>query len=309
MFGGRQKTATGIHFSGSKARMVGLFRRRAGLVLAGAAEEELTRPFAPGDLAVAECRQELVEVLGRLCERAGIDLDRPTVAVDPHAALIKPRPLLVPGPATRATRRANLEQLDWETQQLLGEGRGEYTIDYLLLPESGFLVAVRRQLVELYCEVLTAAGASDVEVDLEPFALHNAAEAVGLLDGTGVELLLQVREDGVQAVVLRDGVLSTVVRCGADGTRPGELTELAEVCGRRLHEECSGESVHRAWVAGERAEELAELLASRLASPCMPFDPFLGMELDDRGDELSDALAEGPAFGVAAGLACRRLLP
>ena len=41
------------------------------------------------------------------------------------------------------------------------------------------------------------------------------------------------------------------------------------------------------------AELAAELLAGRLASPCMPFDPFLGMELDDRGDELSDTLAEG----------------
>ncbi len=308
LLGAKWRAATGFHFSGGTLRAVGLGRRRGRLVLHSADAESLERPFASGDLVDDEYRGELVGAVRRLLERNGRRAPRPVVAVDPQAALVKGRPLLIGGPANRRGRQANLDHLRWEMNQLLGDHGALHATDCVLLPEAGFLVAVRRQAVELHRQLLAQAGAPGAQVDVEPFALCNAAEALGILEGTDTEWIIHRGPACLQAMVLRAGQLAMVRRISADTVRSLDLAQLADGCLLRLERECGGEALHRVWVTGEDVEALCQLLAGRLGVPCAPFDPFAGMDLAGRGDELSDTLADGPAYAVAVGLACGRML-
>jgi Tfp pilus assembly PilM family ATPase len=308
LLGAKWRTATGFHFSGVTLRTVGLGRRRGRLVLHTAGAENLDRPFVPGDLVDDAYRGELAGAVQRLLQRTGRRPPRPVVAVDPQAALVKARPLLIGGVAGRRVRQANLDHLQWEMHQLLGDQGPLYATDCVLLPEAGFLVAVRRQSVELHTQVLAQAGARGAAVDVEPFALCNAAEALGILDGTDMEWIIHRGPTCLQALVLRAGRLAVVRRISADTVRSVDLAQLVDGCLLRLGRECDGDTLHRVWVTGEDVESLCQLLAARLGVPCAPFDPFAGMDLVGRGDELSDTLADGPAYAVAVGLACGRLL-
>ena len=300
--------ATGIHFTGSSLRAVVLTRAGEKTVLRGLVQKRLERPFAAAELSAPELRQELAALLQAIGSDGDIDFSRPCIALDPRAVFVKRRPLLSPsGRRSSRQQKADREQLLWEAQQFLGEEHEEFSIDFALTRRHGFVVAVRRRVLDLYLEVCAAAGIDDADVDIEPFALYNAAEESGLLEGQGSELLLEVADDGaaIQALLLTDGELEAVTRCSWEAEEQRSLTEMLVNWLRQVDE--NGESALRqVRMAGEVCELLKRELEERLSVECEVFDPFAGVDTTEFAHP--DLLRAAPVFAVAAGLAQRRLV-
>ena len=308
MFAVKEISATGIHFAGSSLRVVALTRTGEGTVLRGMVQEGLERPFAPAELAAPELRQELAAQLQSISSGGDIDFSHSCIGLDPRAVLLKRRPLSSPtGRRSGRRQKGDREQLLWEAQQFLGEEHEEFSIDFALTDRYGFVVAVRRRVLDLYLEVCAAAGIEATDVDIEPFALYNAAEQAGLLEGPGAELLLEVAADGaaVQALLLIGGELVAATRCVREPEEESSLAEMLVNWVRQMDESGEG-ALRQVCMAGEACESLGRELEEQLGVECEAFDPFA--MVDTSKNAHPGLLQAAPAFAVAAGLAQRRLV-
>jgi hypothetical protein len=303
VFGTSEKSGTGIQFAGDRLRIVELFRSRKGSVLRAVVETGLERPFKLEELAEEERQEELAAALRIAGDEAGIDFVRPCVALDHRAFFFKSRPLIDPIGRSRRARAGNREHLLWEGVQFLGDDQEAFSVDCALAGGRGFVVAVRRQVLDCFLAIFERAGIDDLDFDIEPFALFNAAECAGLLAPDGVALLFEGWERGGQVMLVVDGVLQTVARSVRKGDDRRSPVEFAEDCIQRAREEGGcGDEAQQIWLAGVGMEELAEELMTRLGVACMPFPSFAGVD----SSELPGLPAEEAIFAVAAGLAHRR---
>jgi len=303
VFGSKSRSATGIHLVGTTLRIAELSRTREGIALRGLVQEELDRFFEPRDLGSAERRQELAQVLARVGGEHGMGFDRPCIAVDPRVVLLKRRPLL--GDGNRKTIR---EHLLWEVQQFLEDEHEAFCIDFALLRRCGFVVAVRRRVLDLYLDLFAAAGIDDLDFDIEPFALYNAAERAGLLATSGAELLLDVAGPVAHVLLLSDGEPEAVKVCTWDPEGDGSLFDALESCVRETILEGDGVGVQHMWVTGPATSSVCAELGTRLAVAGDAFDPFHDVDTSTFTHGDPALLQAGPGFAVAAGLAHRRLV-
>lgn len=304
MFGAREKRATGIHFAGDALRIVELSRSRSECFLRGVAEATLEERFDPMALEADERLDALAAALQQAAESGGMDLVCPCVALDHRAFFLKRRPLVHPEPGNRRARRANQEHMRWEVEQVLGSDLEGFSIDFALMDDCGFAVAVRRWLLERHLELFARAGSDNLEFDIEPFALYNAAEETGLLGEAGRVLLVGLDVGGAHVLLAEAGALREVVRAPLKVAAQGRLVDALERCvGRLCDEHEDEEGLAQVWVAGPDASRLCAALEERLDAPCAPLAPFAGVDTAAFADE---AEADS-AYAVAAGLAYRRL--
>lgn len=304
VFGAREKRATGIHFSGDALRIVELGCTRSGYCLLGAAQATLEECFNPMALEGDERLDALAAALQQAAQSGGMDLVRPCVALDYRAFFLKRRLLIRPAPRNRRACRANQEHMRWEVEQVLGSELDEFSVDFALMGDCGFAVAVRRAVLERHQELFARAGIDDLEFDIEPFALYNTAEESGLLVEAGRVLLVGLDAGGAHIMLVEEGELAEVARASLKVATQGRLIEALERAASRLCAEDEDEGgFAQVWIAGIDAPRLCAALEERLDAPCSPLAPFAGVDTAAFGGELE----ADSAYAVAAGLAYRRL--
>jgi Tfp pilus assembly PilM family ATPase len=306
MLGARARTATGIHLAEDALYVVQLRRGRRGAALQARVREALPSLFAPSHLASDELRMQLAEFLRHVGRQYGLAYDNPCLALDRRMVLLKRRPI-VPGDA-----RASREWMQWEAEQLLTSRPHEYGLDFWWTRRHGFLVAVRRRLLELYLALCDEAGMDAPRFDLEPFAMANAAEAAGVLDAGSSELMVGLWPWGAGTLLLRDRELEAVGWCPwEEGLEADEArSESLAGCVHGLLADADGgqPAPARLWLCGSDAASRAWIaqVESRWSVDGVPLDPFARVDCstpsaDGRGD------APAASFAVAAGLAFRAL--
>ena len=307
MFGPRDRRATGIHIVDNTLRIVELGRIGQVRTLHALARKELSFSFAPTYLASDEFCRELAETLRQLGTESGIRFDHPFIALNERAFYFKRCSLL------QASRRTNREHLFWEARQFLAAESDEYSIDSVLTPYGGFVVAARRQLLELYVDAFAPAGVVDLDFDIAPFALYNLLESIALVGGEQSGLLLDISPPTGWAILLRDGELAAVSACswehGADTDQC--FAHLEENLARLLEEGGDMEWPQHLWIAGAAALESdwETRLPARFSMTGQRLDPFKDMDTSPVEETDPSLLESGSEFAVATGLAFRGLYP
>ena len=305
MFGPRDRRATGIHIVDNTLRIVELGRIGPVRTLHALARKELSGSFAPTYLASDELRRELAETLRQIGAERGIRFDHPFIALNERAFYFKRYPLL------QANRRTNREHLLWETRQFLAAEPDEYGIDFTLTSYDGFVVAARRQLLELYVDAFAQAGVMDLDFDIAPFALYNLSESIALGAAGQSGLLLDISPPTGWAILLRDGELAAVSTCswehGADTDQC--FAHLEEGIARLLEEGGDMEWPQHLWIAGAATPESdwETRLPARFSITGGRLDPFQGMDTSPVEEADPSLLESGSEFAVATGLAFRGL--
>ncbi|MEW6755741.1 MAG: hypothetical protein AB1505_32900 [Candidatus Latescibacterota bacterium] len=297
---GRHRSATGVHIAGRVVRVVELERRRHGLVLRGMAEDELEQSVDPFTLGHGEGVTEVVEALRALADQAELEMRRVCVALDRRAYLLKQRPRLQAGARGRRALRAERRHLMWEAGTFLGDQLPGFCVDCAVARGCGFIVAARRQVLDGYAALFARLGVPDLDFDLEPFALHNAAEAAGVLAGGGTRVLLSLEDESTCLLRVEEGGVAEVRLTSGDGESGASQVERAMRC---LAAAAPVENAAGIWVAARQAEAVSAELAKRLDVSCAPLSVLLAVASDTETGPSPDEAT----FAVAAGLALRRL--
>ena len=296
MFGFGKKSATGIHVSGRTVRVAALSAGRAGVWPLALVESELEHPFDPQALADEEQRQALASTLIEIADECGFDYGNACIALDRRLALVKRRPMVVGG------EKENHAQLLWESEQFLAEETGEFSLDFVLTPEWGFVVAARYAALDLYLDLGDEVGVGRLDVDLAPFALYNAGECADLLPGEDFELLLYADINEAWLLLMEEGAPLAVGSCAWE--EEDQVIEVLEGTARKLLQDV-GESVQRVWGAGAGDMTWSEELAERLGAPGSILDPLAAIDPDLVSDDATPE--QRSAYAIAVGLAQRGL--
>lgn len=296
MFGFGKKSATGIHVSGRSVRVAALGKSRAGIWPLALVESDLERPFDPHALADDEQRQDLASTLAEIAEECGFDYDNTCISLDRRLALVKRRPLVA------SADRENREQLLWESEQFLAEESEEFSLDFVLTPDWGFVVAARYSALDFYLDLGDEAGIDRLDVDLAPFALYNAGECAELLPADELELLLYADKGEAWLMLVEEGEPLAVGSCAWE--EEDEVPEILEGAARKLLQDVS-EGVQRVWSAGSGDMAWSEELAGRLGAPRSILDPLAAVDPDLLGDDATPE--ERSVYAIAVGLAQRGL--
>lgn len=294
MLGSGASRCTGIHIGDDAVFAVELLRRRDGVHMGPCATVPLEEPLAlPEDLADDDQREGLARAVAALRD-LGIEAKRPYFAVAGTATFVKRHPL---PPGTGAEIR---DQLLWEARQLLEEDFDEYVIDVLVTRRHGFLIAARRQVLDLHAVLCREAGVGAPGFDVYPFALCNALEGSGEGSGRGTDLIVHRDGSAGRGVLLRDGeFVAEALWSGPAGAAREE--GLARLCESELADD---ERVDRGWLCGIGDGD-SELLAAWV-DEIRDLDPFSGLPRSAEADEaLARSQRPAAAFAVAAGLAYR----
>lgn len=303
MFGARQRRATGIHIADEGLYLVELIRHKGELELRHLVREPLPAGLTPARLTSDEARKELAQFLKQTGAAHELRFKNPCLALGRQAFLLKRRPRI------QGDDRVNREHLWWEARQVLPDRFSEYALDCVRTPHYYFLVAVRRRMLGCYAALCREAGLSGPLFDVGPFALYNALEASGALGGEGAELLLDIGAAEAIILLINFGQLQAVSSCrweeGAGAA--ARIEALAEAIRQLLDAESGTRRPQHLWLSGAAAADdfWGAALKDRLAAEARMLDPFQGVAAGLAAEELP--LPARAAFGVAAGLAYRRL--
>ena len=305
MFGSGSKYCTGVHISGNTVHAVQLSRRRQTVHLSACARVALSHAAnLPKQLADDAGRGQLVTALKHL-EETGVRCQRPYFGLGGTSSFVKRR-FLVPGDDGQ-TR----EQLMWEARQSLEEDFDDFVLDVLQTSRYGFVVAARREVLELYGVLCRQAKIGKPGFDMVPFALVNALDGSGSAHDDGTDLIVQLDDMEGRAVLVRDGEFEAeAVWTWEDESEPlttSKIEELRSYTEGLLDTGQGTESADRVWLASELACDAAEHLTG-LGRTIQPLDPFSRLSRRSRADEAMDTMPGGAAaLCVAAGLAFRGL--
>ena len=296
MFGFGKKSATGIHVSGRIVRVAALGAGRTGVWPLALVESELQRPFGPAALADDEQRQDLVSTLDEIADECGFDFGNTCIALDRRLALVKRRPLVAEGD------KDNLEHLWWESEQILADETAEFSLDFVLTQDWGFVVAARDSALDCYLDLGDEVGVGRLDVDLAPFALYNAGECAELLPREESELLLYVDAGEAWLMLLDEGEPLSVGSCSWEDDDC--VVDVLEGRVRKLLQEGGGD-IQRIWGAGAADIAWSEDLAGRLGVPRSILDPLAAVDPDLFSDDATPE--ERSVYAIAMGLAQRGL--
>ena len=296
MFGFGKKSATGIHVSGRIVRVAALGSGRGGVWPLALVESELESPFDPAALADDEQRQDLVSTLEGIADECGFDYGNTCISLDRRLALVKRRPLVADAD------KDNYEHLLWESEQILAEEAGEFSLDFVMTQNWGFVVAARYSALDCYLDLGDEAGFARLDVDLAPFALYNAGECAELLPGEELELLLYADVGEAWLMLVEEGEPLAVGSCTWE--EEDEVVEVLEGTARKLLQD-AGSDIQRVWGAGAGDMAWSEELAGRLGVPRSILDPLAAVDPDLLGEDATPE--QRSVYAIAVGLAQRGL--
>ena len=305
MFGSGSKRCTGVHITGDAVYAVEMSRRRRSVTLSACARVSLPGSLQlPEQLAEDEKRSTLATALRQLAN-AGMKCQRPYFGLGGTSSFVKRRFLV---PDSRAQTR---EQLLWEARQALEEDYDDFVLDVLQTSRYGFVVAARREVLELYGVLCRHAKIGKPGFDMIPFALVNALEGGGAASDEGSDLIVQLSDAQGRVVLVRDGEFEAeaVWEWEDDSTlMTADRIELLRSYAEGLLDTGQGtQTADRVWLASAAAHDAAEHLAG-LGRSISPLDPFARMSRRTRADEALEQMpGGGPALAIAAGLAFRGL--
>ncbi len=97
------------------------------------------------------------------------------------------------------------DQLRWEIERKIISNINDYSTDYSLIGDVGFVFAGRKKLISF----LNNANPSPVCIDVEPVAVLNGCEAADDFGQDSV-LLVSIEAEGVSSIVLTNGILQAI---------------------------------------------------------------------------------------------------
>ena len=277
-------------------RVAALGADRAGVWPLALVESELEQPFDPKALVDDEQRQDLASTLEDIADECGFDYNNACIALDRRLALVKRRPLVADAD------RDNHEHLLWESEQILAEESGEFSLDFVLTQDWGFVVAARHSALDCYLDLGDEAGVGRMDVDLAPFALYNAGECAELLPGEEMELLLYADVGEAWLMLTEEGEPLAVGSCAWEDE--DEVVDVLEGTARKLLQDVGGD-IQRVWGAGAGDMAWSEELAGKLGAPRSILDPLAAVDPDLLGDDATPE--QRSVYAIAVGLAQRGL--
>ncbi len=291
-----KKRATGVHIGDGLLHIVELGRSGRAVELRAVFRAELASP----DLG-----KELRGVLRQASRDLGLRFANTCIALGRGEFHLKRWPLV-----EGAGVKINRENLLWEAGQFLSGDPADYGIDSVLGREWGYVVAVHRRVLDRYLEFSRQAGFDSPELDIVPFALHNALEASRPGPVEKLEVIVGLSRIEIQILLVRDGELAEVlIRSFPEEKHEAPIEAVVKCIDALLGEENGGEDPQRFWVAdltGGSDWREAEL-ADRYSASSALLDPFRNLSSDRCQGAQQSLLANGSEFAVAAGLAYRGL--
>jgi Tfp pilus assembly PilM family ATPase len=323
LFRSKKNRATGIHIGDDALNVVELSSSvREGPKVEGLLSLDLDRGALSMRLSREDATAQLLETLRRTVSEYDLDLSDSLIALDPSLVSVKRR-ALIPG-----SDQENRAYLKWEAEQFLSDDVDGYLLDFLLTTHFGFVVAVRRTVVEKLKSLCEDAGVIKPRFDAVPFALCNALEFSGAALEPGVDLVIDIGNSEARLVLLNEGELQALESCNWDGRfamygdvfsdalgqkedadheNSNDRTNaqlLSAALGGFVERWADGKTPDRVWIAGRDAStQWGEVVATSLSVPGESLDPFAALE--DSEDILAGV--DTPAFAIAAGLAFRGL--
>ncbi|MDP6983297.1 MAG: hypothetical protein QGG05_09450 [Candidatus Latescibacteria bacterium] len=305
MFGSGSKYCTGVHITDDAVYAVQMSRRRKTISLSACARVDLPDPYQlPERLAEDVDRAALAAALRQLAV-AGVECQRPYFGLGGTSSFVKRR-FLIPN-----SRTETREQLMWEARQSLEDDYDDFVLDVLQTSRYGFVVAARREVLELYGVLCRQAKIGKPGFDMIPFALVNALEGGGAAPDEGSDLLVQLEAAQGRVVLMRDGEFEA--EAVWDWEDEGTAVSAARIDLLRSYVEGlldtgqGTEAADRVWLASAQALDAGEHLAG-LGRSITPLNPFAQLRRRTSADEALEAMpGGGAALAVAAGLAFRGL--
>ena len=296
LFGKGNKKATGVHIEDHLLRIVELVR--------AGGDPEVGAVFR-AELPGSDLGPELREALRRAARECSLSFANTCISLGWSQFYLKHWPLV-----EGANAKTNRHHLLWEASQFLAADLKDYGIDTFLGQSRGFVVAVRRRVLEHYREFCLQSGLKSPELDVVPFALCNALEGSRSGPAAGMEMLVGFSRRETSILLLRDGDLAAVESRVHSAEPEADWTGATEKCiDALLGKENRGENPERLWVADltgcadSRATELSAHYSIRSAV----LDPFRNLRTTRCKGAQQSLLGRGSEFAVAAGLAHRGL--
>ncbi|MCP3984871.1 MAG: type IV pilus assembly protein PilM [bacterium] len=172
---GRSKSIVGLDIGSSSVKAVELVVRNKGIEL----QHVGVAPLPPEAIVQGAFLNSgaIVDAIAQAIDTAGIKTKNVATAVSGHSVIVKKISLPV------MTRDELEESIRWEAEQYIPFDINEVNLDFQIL-ESGevegqmdvLLVAVKKDLIDDYVQVISEAGLTASVVDVAAFAVENAYE-------------------------------------------------------------------------------------------------------------------------------------
>ncbi len=218
------------------------------------------------------------------------------------------------------------DQLRWEIERKVISDINDYSTDFLLIDDVGFVFAGRKKLISF----LGSASSESVYIDVEPVAVLNGCEAAGEF-GDETVILVSVEAEGISSIVLDKGIPQAIDSFPIDedehspvlaGQDRAVLENMRIDGDDRLFRELYG-SVERITSFGANsnnptprrivltgpgayAKSLITLLKDRYSIPVVASDPFSTFS-NDTGDISPELAGLSAAYTSCLGLALRAM--
>lgn len=295
----KPKRSTGFQLSDTVLRAVCLRRSGQTVQVAGKAAVRLAHTVDTVLTWTEARRAAVLDALKEVRQAMHSDVGSVCVGVRHGAYFFKERPLLYARARGRRQQRENREHLLWEAKLFLDEAYRNYVVDVAPMEEHAFIVGVRHTVMEQHAKLFAASQLPAPDFDIEPFALHNIAEAAGLTAVEHTVALVGRHASGACLLLEHGGRLAQVIHCNAED---GSADTLTGQIAQKLDESLAAGKIPAPpaafWVAGDDVVPLCEHLQDRLACPCapLPWQRAIGA-----GKSGADATSAGPGGAHATG--------
>ncbi|MBI5599529.1 MAG: type IV pilus assembly protein PilM [Deltaproteobacteria bacterium] len=293
----------------------------------------------------------VTNAISGLIKEQGVKVKDVVSSLTGHSVIIKKVSL----PAM--TEEELAESIQWEAEQYIPFPMSDVNIDFQILGEHGegkgqmevMLVAVKKDVINDYTNVIKEAGLNPVVVDVDSFALENMME-INYTLAPGESVAMVNIGAGITSISVMAGGVTTFTRSIPMGGNqyteeiqrsfnisfkeaediklgrakpPGEPSELAGVMNAvsaNITMEVKrsvdfflggapGGVISRIFLCGGGAKVsgLRELMQERTDIPVEPVNPFNGVASNPKSFDAGTLGEMAPSFGVAVGLATRRL--
>ncbi len=303
----------GIHFSGRSLRAVELCRDGEDIFLSRLGYRRLPVDTNLENLLLEDVQQKLSGEISSLVDSLDIEVGTSAVSVGAQFVFVKRIPWEDPG-----SREMSKIQITWEAQQFLSSPVDRYKIHYFIGGEDAFIVAVRREILDIYSSICSRAGLGSAIIDFDYFALFNSYEFAEAIPEGGDAVFLSLERYAAAAVILRDGIFSgarsIIYPENVDKLREVILNEIGMAIAEDLKEIASlylpgDQTFDQILLSGSaaRIDRIVDSIASNGFENLKLHSPFDFLSKERLKEDDLELLEKDNFFVIALGLARRGL--